>query len=107
MSEMTEAESIEEVYDWISDEHEYARAKWPIETHNERVKDLDGPWRTDVGMYLHRAKILGLDNPLGRQAMGKALMTLHHYTEAMVREFGPMPPAGVPSGEMNGVLKDS
>lgn len=49
--------------------------------------------------YFTRVKALGLHSPLGRQAMGKAIVTLMHYLETAIAVYGPMPPGGLPSGE--------
>ena len=90
---------IDQVKDWLDAERAYAEAKWPtdhvdVEIDPERYKE----W---VDQYMHRALVLGVDSPLGRQALAKSLRTLTAFTESMVRRFGPLPAAGVPSGEVS------
>lgn len=50
--------------------------------------------------YLKRVQLFGLDTPQGRQALGKAVMTLIDYLETAVDHHGAMPRPGVPSGEI-------
>ncbi len=50
---------------------------------------------------MSRAVVLGLDNPLGRQGLAKALRTLLAWTESTVRTCGPLPAGGRPSGEID------
>jgi hypothetical protein len=81
---------------WIAGERVYAEEKWTP----TKVEDI-GPEQADwVAMYIHRAHVLGLDTPLGRQNLAKALMTLTSFVEAAVRLHGPLPHPGVPSGEV-------
>lgn len=54
-----------------------------------------------IGNYLKRAQLMGLDQPNGRQALGKAIVTLMDALESSIRVFGPMPQPGVPSGEID------
>ena len=73
------------------------RTKWPDHTEDEIDIDEYVGW---VGSYMHRAVVLGLDTPSGRQALAKALKTLQGFTESAVRRYGPLPDPGVPSGEI-------
>lgn len=97
---------------WLEAEYEYATGKWPETTtdlilvghHDEPDLNGVGPgseYRRWVLQYMHRAHVLGLDNPLGRQALAKALRTLMACTETTVRLYGPIPPAGVSSGNLS------
>jgi hypothetical protein len=89
---------IAHVQAWLNGERAYAEGKWPTGHVDETITpDRYKEW---VEQYMHRALVLGLDNPLGRQAQAKALRTLLAYTESVVRRFGPLPAAGVPSGEL-------
>lgn len=56
-------------------------------------------WLDFIGNYLRRAELFGLDTPQGRQAMGKATVTMLHCLETAVDVFGPMPNPGYPSGD--------
>lgn len=61
-------------------------------------------WHDQISMYLHRADLLGLTSPLGRQAAAKAVATAHGMLESIVRVYGDLPPGGVPSGEIDGYV---
>lgn len=94
------------VRQWVRREREYADAKFDDQRigHDEEMRQYgieeDGFWIRQILQYFDRAQVLGLDNPLGRQAMGKAYMTLGGFLESMVRVYGLLPPGGVPSGEL-------
>lgn len=92
-----ERPDIAGVQDWLDDERAYAEGKWPT----GQVDDSISPERYKewVEQYMSRALVLGLDNPLGRQALAKSLRTLLAWTESTVRTRGPLPPGGLPSGE--------
>lgn len=62
-------------------------------------------WEELVTKYLHRAKVLGLDNPLGRQAVGKAATTAVAYLETCFRVYGSVPVPGFPSGHIRGEFR--
>lgn len=98
------------VLQWLVKEWSYSDKKFPPEVRersDERMAarpDFSaGPegawWRTMIDQYLHRASVLGLDTPLGRQALMKALNTLFPACESMVRVYGMPPAPGVNSGE--------
>lgn len=87
----------EHVQAWLDGERGYAERKWTPGMTDEIPPDDYKRW---VGQYMHRATVLGLDNPLGRQALAKALRTLLAFTESTVRQYGQLPPPGVPSGEV-------
>jgi hypothetical protein len=101
----------EHVLAWLrAEEAAYANGKWSLFEMQRRVMEGDpgtgrlpgvgmGSESLDgVQMYMHRAQVLGLDNPLGRQAVAKALMTLFSRVEAVVAIYGELPMPGVPSG---------
>lgn len=66
----------------------------------QALPHLDGQWEVFIGNYLRRAQLLGLDSLPGRQAMGKTIVTLMDCLRTAVELYGPMPQAGVPSGEI-------
>lgn len=87
---------------WVDAETLYQNAKRPDRAGNDAsmqggVKDND--YYNDMMMYVHRAHILGLDNPLGRQALAKGMMVYTEWVDATIRVFGDLPPGGVASGE--------
>ncbi len=92
------------VTEWLDEEwNEYASVKWADPASAQAHRDcvlLFGPttWHDWAGNYIKRAVLFGLDTPQGRQALGKAIVTLMHVLETAVEEYGPMPRAGVPSG---------
>jgi hypothetical protein len=91
---------------WVRQERQYADEKFEDQRalHDEEMRrhgvDNDGFWLPQITQYVSRAQVLGLDNPLGRQAMAKAYMTLGGFLESMVRVYGRLPAPGVPSGEV-------
>lgn len=93
-----ERPDIAEVQDWLDDERTYAEGKWPT----GQVDDSISPERYKewVEQYMSRALVLGLNNPLGRQALAKALRTLMARTESTVRTQGRLPAGGLPSGQV-------
>lgn len=58
-------------------------------------------WSEQVLQYVHRADILGLDTPRGRQALIKGLAAYHGMVESMYRVYGEPPKPGYPSGEIH------
>ncbi|HWI05565.1 MAG TPA: hypothetical protein VNT52_17295 [Acidimicrobiales bacterium] len=96
--------AAEELLMWIEKE----RAEYADSTdHRQALIDelrldphFDGQWSVLVTNYLRRAQLLGLDSMAGRQAMGKLIVSCMHVLETAVDVFGPMPVAGVPSGEV-------
>jgi hypothetical protein len=89
---------IIEVAAWLEGERAYAEGKWAPGYVDDSItaEEYEG-W---VMQYLHRAIVLGVENPLGKQALAKALRTCLAFTESVVRRFGPLPDPGVPSGEI-------
>lgn len=91
---------------WLQAEQKlYAEGKWsePDAAVAHRAALLgDGPttWDGWAGNYLRRAALFGIDTPMGRQALGKTIVTLIHFLETAIDEYGPMPAPGVPSGEI-------
>lgn len=90
---------------WIEEEMEYATTKRGDRrqedianlAHHASTPMLSIFWR-DVEMYAKRAGTLGLDNPLGRQALGKAVAVAVAMLEAVAEEFGDLGIPGIPSG---------
>ena len=82
---------------WLQAEREYAESKWPPDAVDDIPSEEYEQW---VNQYLHRAIVLGVRNPLGRQALAKALRTLQALTESVVRQHGELPMAGLPSGDI-------
>lgn len=81
---------------WIDAEHRmYEDKKFATDVDDKRSGD---EWREIVYKYLYRATVLGLDNPLGRQAVGKAATTNVAYLESLLRVYGSLPAPGFTSG---------
>jgi hypothetical protein len=86
--------------DWIEAEHSaYEDDKFDQEIDDDKTAE---EWNERIEMYLHRAKILGLDNPLGRQAVAKAATTCVAYLESVFRVHDSVPSPGFTSGEHKG-----
>jgi hypothetical protein len=92
------------VAEWIGTERrEYADIKYAdTEARHKLILEtqnfgLGGEWMVFAGGYLKRAELQGLDTARGRQALGKAIVTLTHALETAVQYHGPMPKPGVSS----------
>jgi hypothetical protein len=83
---------------WVHDEAEYEKQKTPTDTDDYRTVRTPEQWDHLIGDYLHRARVLGLENPAGRQAVAKAAVVAMGYLESVVRSYGALPEPGVPSG---------
>jgi hypothetical protein len=89
--------------DWVTAEHKvYEGDKFTNEEDDALTTD---EWENNVVKYLDRARVLGLDNPLGRQAVGKAATTAIAYLESVFRNHRSVPSPGFPSGEIRGEFK--
>lgn len=89
---------------WLREEWRYADGKFddqrPGHDTHMRTSDIndDGWWFNQVFQYVARARVLGLGNPLGRQAIAKCWAAMSGLVESVIRIHGGLPPAGVPSG---------
>jgi hypothetical protein len=92
---------------WLRQELAYVDEKFPPSirvVHNSELEkegvSFNSYWFQQVYQYVKRAEILGLDNPLGRQAIAKALSTMFGLVEGVVATYGELPPPGVSSGNL-------
>lgn len=86
--------------DWVDAEHKVYQAH-KFEQEADDAKSAN-EWALRIEMYLKRAETLGLDNPLGQQAVGKAAATAIAYLESILRTKGSLPAPGFTSGELRG-----
>ena len=94
------------LFAWLTEERRsYADTKYAdgTETREElkQVMLAEGfadRWMDFAFNYIQRARMFGATTPQGRQAMGKAIVTLMHVLETAIMVHGPMPRPGVPSG---------
>lgn len=94
---------------WLHDEREYQTNKFDYtEQDDTHTRDfLNGLvltsgelfWDRQINTYIHRAQVLGIDTPAGRQAVLKAAATTVAFAESVVRMYGIVPEPGVTSGE--------
>lgn len=90
---------------WLATELDYAdqkREETIGRDHDDadmKALGLDGIFAQDIRQYLHRAIVLGVENPNGRQALGKMVAVGVAAMESAVRCFGDMPEAGRASGD--------
>lgn len=89
----------EYVRQWLAIERGYTIEKFGVDLDNQHLREGFAWWEQQFLNYFHRAQVLGLDTPGGRQAAAKFVATAVGMLEAVVREFGPLPKPGVPSGE--------
>ena len=102
-NEHHESDKFQSALDWVLAEHQaYESKKFDRPADDLKVAD---DWEERITMYLHRAKTLGLDNPLGRQAVGKAATTAVAYLESVMRAHESVPAPGFPSGEIRGEFR--
>lgn len=97
----------EYLLDWLTKELAYVDKKFPLSVRGAHHLELekegvssDSYWFQQVYQYVKRAEVLGLDNPLGRQAIAKALSTMFGLVERVVEVYGELPPPGVSSGNL-------
>lgn len=92
---------VAHVADWLEGERAYVEAKFPAGSAPH--EDASDPQKVVdfINQYLSRALVLGLENPLGRQALAKAARITVGFTETVVRDIGPIPPSGSPSGQLS------
>lgn|SRR5262245_11833097 len=93
------------VQEWLYAELGYAERKRGEVGREEDVYELEGTmdlmetaFVRDMLSYLKRAAVLGIDNPNGRQAMGKAIGVGVRMLIAVHDQCGDIGPAGVHSG---------
>jgi hypothetical protein len=90
-------------FDWLAGERAYQVWKFGTELDDEHTLEGladTGWWWRQLSSYFHRARVLGLDNPTGRQALAKFVATGCGLVESVIRVYGPLPRPGVPSGEI-------
>ena len=93
------------VFEWLVEERAYQVHKFGTALDDEHTRNGlgdEGWWWRQLMNYYHRAGVLGCDAPVGRQALAKFVATACGLLESVVRVYGPLPPAGVPSGETGG-----
>lgn len=94
------------IRDWVRIERTtYADGKYAAANHDQihkAIAELNYAETLDgfLATYITRAKVLGLDTPAGRQALGKAATTLLDFLEHAVVAHGDMPKPGLASGEI-------
>jgi hypothetical protein len=99
--------TLEYVEEWLDDElRNYVYEKFDLKQDAEHIHQFtnseigeDTWWDIQLHQYLDRAKLIGLDNVNGRQALGKYVATAIGMLVAAVDKYGELPHAGVPSGQ--------
>ena len=94
-----------QAFEWLVEERAYQVRKFGTSLDDEHTRDglgEDGWWWRQLVNYYHRARVLGCETPVGRQALAKFVATACGLLESVIRVHGPLPPAGVPSGETGG-----
>jgi hypothetical protein len=88
---------------WLAREWSYQNRKFDQGHRNRDTTTFgteDDEWKRALDMYYGRAKILGLENPLGRQALAKMVATSVAMLDNVIERYGQLPPPGTPSGNM-------
>jgi hypothetical protein len=97
------AAAASETFAWLVAERRYQTKKFGTELDDQHTADglgLDGWWWQQLTNYYHRASVLGLETPVGRQAIAKFTATACGLLESVIRLHGHLPAPGVPSGEV-------
>lgn len=97
------------VFEWLIRERHYQLEKFGPELDDAHTKEglgEEGWWWQQLVSYYARSKILGVDIPVGRQAIAKFTATACGLLESIVRVYGPLPPPGVSSGNVSGEAPD-
>jgi hypothetical protein len=92
---------FEHLVNWLKAEREYQVKKFGIaqdDSHTCEGFGEGGWWTRQLETYYHRARVLGIENQVGRQALAKFVATGCGLVESTIRLFGPLPRAGVASG---------
>jgi hypothetical protein len=97
------------VFEWLIRERHYQLTKFghdQDDAHTIEGLGEDSWWWQQLLSYYTRARVLGLDIPVGRQAIAKFAATACGLLESIVRAYGPLPPPGVPSGNVSTEAED-
>src|SRR5262245_8581987 len=96
-----------QVFVWLAHERDYQLKKFGVQQDDAHTREHgvspDGWWTQQLDNYYHRARVLGLEHPNGRQALAKFVATACGLLESVVRLYGSLPVPGVPSGQLDGV----
>jgi hypothetical protein len=90
-------------FDWLIHEREYQVEKFGTDLDDEHTLAGLGEeswWWQQLTNYFHRSRVLGLDTPVGRQAIAKFAATSCGLLESVIRVYGALPRPGVSSGEI-------
>lgn len=88
------------VLGWLRDERDYTAGKYGLDNDDAGTLELGVEyWSERVQDRLHRATLLGIDTPVGRQAFAKVVSTAMMGLESVDRTHGELPEPGVTSGE--------
>lgn len=106
---MTDLDAREHLREWLQVERtQYADKKYNYNEGGQqflldalRDEGLGDTWLNFIFNYIKRAELVGIQNFLGRQYLGKAIVTLMSCLEKSIEIYGPMPEPGHPSGEIN------
>ena len=92
-----------QTFEWLVHERQYQVRKFGTDQDDEHTAEGlgdDNWWWQQLNNYYHRAKVLGLETQVGRQALAKFTATSCGLLESVIRVYGPLPHPGVPSGEI-------
>lgn len=99
--------AFEQSIHWLRKERHYTLQKFGTEQDRQHVRDFaeaeygHATWfNQQFDTYYHRAWVLGLETHNGRQALAKFVSTAAGMLSAAIQEYGVLPEAGVPSGEI-------
>lgn len=99
----TKEDELYRVLVWLDEKWSYVAEKFGAvvasiwDDIDDDTEFLD-EWTRQVMQYIDRAKVFGLDDPRGRQAVAKAAATMLACAGSTIRTRGELPLGGTPSG---------
>lgn len=87
---------------WFDEEWHYVRKKYGAVVASQwdhlPEEEFLEHWNTQVQQYIDRAKLFGIEDIRGRQALAKAATTCMAFAASSVRLHGDLPLGGTASG---------
>lgn len=107
---MLDQAAMSHVLEWLTEERNYTLKKFGTDQDREHLiewhqsmmgnKEEIAWWDAQLENYFYRARVLGLNNENGRQALAKFVSTAVGMLAATVQEYGLLPRPGVTSGDI-------
>jgi hypothetical protein len=90
---------------WLAKERSHQVIKFSPKLDDEHTSksglEENGWWAKQLAQYFHRARVSGLNTPVGRQALAKYVATACAMLESSIRIYGWLPRPGRPGGDVS------